>query len=326
MVTGLPGSLGGQLGLVAETTYNTLVTVSKFFEFDSENIKPKITQFESRGHRGQQVLAAARVYTKVIGAAGPVKMDVPTKGFGIWLQHMLGTNTITGASANKTHTCTLAATGQRGKFMTMQVGRSSSPDGTIHPFTWGGGKIMKWSLESSVDKNLAATFDMDFASETNATALASASYPTAYEMLNFDEAVLTIDGNAYFCTNFKMAGDGKLVASRRGAGNAKREPIAGDLYDISGSLGGEFEALDLVALSRSGAPVALTATFTSPTVIPTTIVPYSLAITVPNIQITEADPVTPMTGLLPLPLNYRMLRPTSGEPVTMVYTTADTVP
>ena len=85
------GAMDHQLGVVDEVTYGTPVVVSRFFEYESENIAETYGRTEGDPLRvGSGFVRNDRFTPYVGGAAGTIQMTVMTKGFGILLSHMLG--------------------------------------------------------------------------------------------------------------------------------------------------------------------------------------------------------------------------------------------
>ncbi len=319
---GLPGAIGSQLMMKAQSDYATAVVVDRPFEFNSESITHDIVQLYSRGFGRGRVDATDRVKVVTRNHAGDIESDVMNKSFGLLFQHMLGQDTVTGSSANKTHTCVLDSVAQQGKFMTVQIGRADVA-GTPEPFTYRGGKITKWDLSCALDQILKLKTSWSFAQVATNTALAAPSWPSAQEPFIFAEGAVTVGGSSKFAKSFRLSGDPKMVTDRRGIGNVMKEPLAGDFTEITGSLGCEFEDLTDWAAAIAGTQQALVITFTLATVIPTTVVPYSLTITCPKVLFTEAKPTVGGAGLIPLELPFRVLDDRTNPPVKFEYVTSD---
>lgn len=315
--------LSAQLMMKAESAYGTPVTVDRAFEPNSESIAHDLGKVYSRGLRGRRVDRTDRVKTFTKNHAGSVELDVFNKNFGLIFQHMLGQNTVTGSSANKTHTCVLDAAAQFGKSMTLQMGR---PDvgGTVRAFTYAGGKITKWEFTCEVDQILKLKTDWNFASVLTATALASPSYIATQEAFIFTEGAVSIGGTPRSVKKLSLSGDSKLDVGRRFIGGAQKEPIAGDFTDIMGSFGMEFEDLTDWGAAIAGTVQAVVITFTLATIIPTTAVPFSLTITLPAVEFTEAKPTVGGPGIVPLELPFRVLDDGTNPPISLVYVTSDT--
>jgi hypothetical protein len=110
-------ALLSQFGVAKETTWATPVTVSRFFEFTSEGVKPVVGRVESKGIRaGARAFRNDRSQPVAKGASGSVEFEVPTKGFGFWLEHMFGGSVVTvgPTDANYTHTATIGSLSGKG--------------------------------------------------------------------------------------------------------------------------------------------------------------------------------------------------------------------
>lgn len=306
----------------AESSYNTAVVVDRTYEMDSESITHDLVKIDSAALGLGPVLRSDRVKTFTRNHNGDITFPVLNKNFGLIFQHMLGQNTVTGASANKTHTCILDSLAQQGKFMTVQVGR---PDvgGTVRAFTYAGGKITSWELMAELDAELKLKTSWNFASVLTATALASPSYVATQEKYIFNEGALTIGGSTAYAKSISLTGTRALSTDRRFIGGTQKEPLAGGLTVIGGSLGMEFEDLASWGAAIAGTTQAVVITFTLATVIPTTAAAYSLTITLPAVEFLEAKPNVGGPGLVPLVLPFRALNNGTDAPITLVYVTSD---
>lgn len=322
----IKSGIAGQLGIKAESIYGTPVTVDRFYEFNSEGIAVDVADVFSRGIGTGRFQRSDRFKSYIRGARGPINMDVLTKGFGLWFEHMLGQNTVTGAGADKTHTCIPDANALQGKSLTVQVGR---PDvnGTVRAYTYEGGKILDWELACALDEQLKLNVNMDFENVLTATALASASYPSAAEELVFSEGAFTIDGNTQFVKSFNLRGNNALNAERRAIGNVKREPVANAEAVIDGSLEMEFEDLTRYAAWVAGDVVAdLVLLFESPTVIPTTSTEFALQVTLPAIKYMGETPMVGGPDIVMQNAPFKALYNGTDPIIELVYTTSDTAP
>lgn len=317
------GGLGSQFGMKAQVDYDTEIVVDRFFEFNSEGIVPDNGRVYSMGLGRGLTARSDRVKAFTRGYAGPVVMDVLNKNFGLIFQHMLGQNTVTGASANKTHTCVVDAAAKVGKYATVQVVRPGS-DNADRMFTYTGGKIPSWELACEVDQILKLTTDWDFKSADVNTSKASASYVATQEPFIFLEGAITVGGTVYPAKSFTLRGDSKLATDRRFVGGLKKEPLANDFTDISGSLSGEFVDLTYYNSALAGTQAALVITFTLATVIPTTAVAYSLTATLPLVEFLEAKPTVGGPGLIMEELPFKALNNGSDPIISLVYVTSDT--
>jgi hypothetical protein len=236
------GALDHQLGVVDETTYGTAVTVSRFFEYNSESIEETEGRTEGDPLRsGSHVIRNDRFTPYFSGAAGAIQLDVMSKGFGFWLKHMLGAVATTGLGPY-THTGTVADL--YGDFFTAQVNKPFHPSGTNQAFTYSGGKVASWTLSNSVDANLLVDLECDFQNVATNVALAAASYPASMDNLTWAGGVVTIGGSAYDVTEFSVSCNNGLDVDRRQirANTLKKEPTAGR-REIEFSISADFDSL-----------------------------------------------------------------------------------
>ena len=325
------GLLDHQLGVVNEVTYGTPVTVARFFEFNSEGIEDQIMRTEGDPLRvGTLVKRNDRFTPWYGGAAGPVQLDVMTKGFGYLLQHMLGAVATTGPAETVvyTHTGTVADT--FGKSLTVQLNRPFSPAGTNQPFTYAGGKVTEWTLSNSVDANLVLDLGLDFASVDTSTGLAAASYPAGMENFTWAGGTLTIGGSAFDITEISIKGSNGLATDRRNirANTAKKEPTAGR-REIEFSCSADFDSLTqrnrAVANTRAGALAAIVAKWVGPTLLGSTIYP-TVEVTIPAGRFDGWKGAIPGPEAIKQELSGVGLYDGSASPVTIAYKTADATP
>lgn len=277
--------LSSQLMIAPETTVGTAVTVTKAYEYDSEGIDFDPGWQESQGLRaGQGYVSVGRVQQTAFSVSGDITLKVADRGFttgggmGLWWKHALGstitTPTVIGATTafKQIHT----PGPKTGLSLTAQVGRPQT-DATVRPFTWRGMKIPQWEFTCQ-DQGLAQLkLTVDAWQEDVATALATASYPTASEIFAFQHAtnfkiggtVSTTGGEtsisggttvSTLATGITVTGSTPMADSRRGLGNAgvKKEQIENDIPTVTGSLDGEFTTrAEFYDLFKSGGTTAL---------------------------------------------------------------------
>lgn len=316
------GGLGGQLGYKAESTYNTEVVVDRFAEFTKETIKANRVKTDVPGIGRGSMLRSDRTKTAVRGHSGEIEFPVFNKSMGLLFQQAIGTDTITG-TPEKLHTITRDANGLAGKFTTVQIGRPST-DGTVRVHTYAGGKILSWDLACGMDDFLRLNTRWDFASADVNTTLATASFVTAQEAFDWSECAITIGGTAFHSKSFKLSSDRKLSVERRFLSNVKKEPLAAGWTDMVGELEGEYEDLTYYNSSIAGTQAEMIITFTQATIVTGGTLPYRLQITLPKIELMEADPNIQGPDIIPLRMPFRVLDDGTNAPITMVARNADT--
>lgn len=308
-----PAGISAQIGFKSESTYGTAVTVDQFHAgFVSESIKQEIARIESAGLRaGRRVTHAWKSGGQTVG--GSLTLELWDEPLATLLTHMFGT-VATSGSGPYVHSATPGSLS--GQSLTLQIGR---PDiaGTVQPFTYAGCKIPSWTLTGSVGEIAQLQLDISAQSETTATALASASYPTAAPFV-FTEGSLSIGGTAVaVIQEMSLSGNNTLATDRHRIGAATvQEQLEAGLREYTGSLTADFE--DLTAYNRfvNGTEVAQVMKFDNGT--------DDLTITTN----TRYDGETPAVGgpeQLTQPLPFKALSGTSdAAAITCVLTNAET--
>jgi hypothetical protein len=324
----IASGLAAQLGMVAESVYGTFVAPTRFLPFEKESLKLDIARDELDGSIGQttSVARSDRWAAGVKDVKGNINLTVLTKGFGLVLQHMLGSNTIStpgGGTLSRDHTCVLADL--VGKMLTIQVGR---PDvgGTVRAFSYLGCKIESWELSNAIGKFLELNLNIDGRNEDTAQALATASYAASATALHWAGCALTIGGAAYNISDIKIKGNNGIEGKRynmSGTNNTlKNQPIKEKLAEISGEIDSEF--LDLTAYTRftAGTAAAIVATWQGSLI--EGALYNQLVVTMPVCRFDGDTPNVDGAKRLGQKLPFKALNDGTQEPITIVYRTTDT--
>lgn len=311
------------VGVAEEVTYGTAVAPSRFYEFVSEGLKGVYERVESEGVRaGTKVLRSDRFVPVAKGAEGDLKLEVFDAGFGLLLKHMLGAVSTTGAGPY-VHTATVGDLA--GKALTVQAARAAV-DGTLHPFTYEGGKVKEWELSNAVDGVLSLSLDMDFEKETigagaGAYALATPTYPADAKLLTFVGGVVQIAGADFAVTDASVKGSNGLKVDRFFLGNSKKEPREEGLREYGFELKGEFESLAhiqrVASATAAGAVATVTLTWASPTA------GNELAVTIEAGRFDEGAVNAEGATLIEQTLSGKALFDGTNSPVTIAYTSGD---
>lgn len=319
------GAHDHQFGAKKEVTFNTPVTVDRFFEYEDSPtpVRGIAARTESNPLRsGSRFRRQARAVPYFDHGEGTVPMVVLTKGFGFWLEHMLGNVATTGAGPF-THTGTEGGTSSLvGKSFTAQFNYPLHPAGTNQAVTFSGGKVLKWKLGNSVDSHLMVELDTWFASMTTATALATASYPSSMEPLSWVGGVVTVGGVAYDVTDFALEVDQGYNLNRKAIRNntASKEPTPGQ---ASGSFAmtGDFDALThwnrVHGTTLSSLSAQIVGTWTNGT--------NTLVATIPGARFDDLNLAGDRGGIEQALTGVVEFDGTNSG-VTLAYTTADTTP
>lgn len=290
MATGT--GLDAQIGIAAETTVGTPVTVTRFLEFNSESLKWEPTWLEPTGLRaGTKYKRASRLVQSRQTVSGSMEFNHATKGMGLLWKMALGSTVVSPTLVTGTAFKQVHQPGDFiGKSMTVQVGRPE-PSGTVRPHTYAGVKVTKWEFKVSDNGIATLTLDVDGWSESTATALATASYTSGAGLFNFAQATLFKLGGTASTTSgivsiasgvtvptvvksFTITGESPMATDRYGLGNAgiKKEQLENDVPTITGTLDAEFDrttfydafkanTTQAMQLSLIGSQIAATGSF-----------------------------------------------------------------
>jgi hypothetical protein len=325
------GALDHQLGIVDEVTYGTAVTVTKFFEYNSESITETEGRTEGDPLRTGTFFKRSDRFTPYFaGAAGTVQLDVMTKGFGYLLKHMLGSVATTGPVETSVYTHTGTVGELIGDMFTLQVNRPFHPAGTNQAFTYSGGKITKWTLSNAVDGNLVCDLECDFQTVSDAIALATAVYPTSMENLTWAGGVVSIGGSNYDITEFSCSFDNAAAVDRRfiRANTLKKEPTNGRRMGEF-SLSADFDSMTqrnrAHATTRSAALAQIIATWNGPTLLGSSLFPQ-LKVTIPAARFDSWTGATDGPTGISQTLSGVVRYDGSASPISLAYATADVTP
>ena len=320
-------SMSTVVGVKDEVTYGTPVTVDRFFEINDEQVEPEVWRYESNAMRsGLRVAQSARSEPALIGAGGPVTLDVPTKGWGWWLKHLLGT-TATGSvtDSNYTHTGTVGSL--YGDFFTMQIQRAFNPSGTLQQFTYHGGKVKSWSLGCDLDGVLVMEVDCDFEDVDTSTSAASVSYPSDFRVFSWAGGSYTIGGSAKEVRNFSISGDNALNVGRRYQRTSplKREPVEDGLRSYEWSALVDFTDLTdynrMVSNTRASIFDAVVGTWVGPIAHGGSTLPQ-VQVTLPAARFDVGPPVSNGSAIT-CQIGGKVLYDGTNSPVTITYRTTD---
>ncbi len=261
--------LSGQVGTVAEVTYGTPVTVTRFYEFLSENFQYNPAFLDGMGLKaGQAYNRATRTVVSQFDVNGDLTMEhtsgeaatAVADSMGFWWKYALGSAFTTpvvvlGTAFSQTHVNGSKA----GQYLTVQVGRPQISGVTVQPFTYTGVKVTGWEFSCSDNQIAQLKVTCDGQTELTSTGLAAASYPTPNGLFSFANAsVFTLGGTASTSagvttvaagsalgsrvTGITLTGSTPMKVDRYGLGNSglKGEPIENAIPVITGTLSTEF--------------------------------------------------------------------------------------
>lgn len=306
------------LGVAAESTFGTAVTVTRFLEFNSETITRKNNVIQSNGLRGgtRNLRRGSRRVLASHDAAGDIVLEVPTTGMGLLFDQIMGgTATVTGTGP---YTQTFAMGSVLGKSLTIQKQLRDPSQANITTLTYSGVKILDAEFSIAVNKILELKLTVDARDESKAIVAASPSY-SATSLYNFSQATITVAGaNPVNVLDAMIKVSNKADTARYFLGNQglKSEPMDSDFPEVTGQL--TAEVVDEVAFNLFTADTAasFSMVFTNGAA--------TLTFTIPEIHYTGASPRVAGFGVvknqLPFIAAYNGTNP--GMTITTVNTDA----
>ena len=306
--------VGAQLGIATESTFGTGVTVSRFYEFNTESTQYNKKISEGMGLRAGGLLPRAqrRVVT-TFDAAGDLEIDLPTKGLGLLLAHAMGSFPTVSSG---TYTFTLGDV--YGKSFTTQVGVPQY-GGTVTPKTLTGCKVSSFELAVNAGAIATGKFTLDAANLVTSTALATASYSASTGLFHFAQGAITIDGASVAnIKDFSISVDNTIKNDRYnlGAAGAKSEQLINGFRKVTGKITAEFTDTTLLAKFLADTSAAIALTFTGPT-------GFGLSITVSAAKFDADTPKVGGPGVVDLSMTFTAYDNGTDAPLTIVYTTTD---
>lgn len=324
MATG--SGLDAQFGMVAETTWGTPATPSRFLEFNSETLKHDLTWLEPTGLRvGTKYKRSARARVARHSISGDVELEWATKGMGQLIKAALASALVTPVQYTTTTAYKQIHTPGdfRGQSLTLQVGRPEPASGTVRPFTFAGCKIPKW--EFSLKDNAIPTLkvSVDGKSESTVTALATASYLAGATVFDFSQATLklggtaatasgetTISGGVAVATIIKditISGAAPMATDRFGIGNAglKAEQLENSTPTVTGKLSAEFGKTELYDVFTAGTATPMQLDLTG-TQIGVSGINFLLSFILPAVKLKAAPPAVSGPGIVMMSTDFEV--------------------
>jgi hypothetical protein len=272
-------------GFGKETTPGTAVAPSRWLEFLGEAFSYSREAIMGEGLRGGGTYGrrANRRVVVATGVEGSVNGELPTRGMGLLLQQMLGTNTpvITQQGTTTAYLHTYAAGDLDGKSLTVQkkVPFAEGAGSSVH--TYRGCKVTSWTIACGNGEIATFSCDFDGIDETTATAYTAPSYPADTGLFTFKDGTIWVGGTvatsggvstrtggtkAAAVTAMSITGSNDLKTDRRFFGNqgTKAEQTEAGYRGVSGSFETEFVDLSFYDLYRNDTKTVAELIFTSP--------------------------------------------------------------
>lgn len=316
--------IGSQLGIATETTFNTPVTVSRFYEFTNESINYNKNTAVGLGLRaGGQLPRSQRRVVTTTDVSGDINLDLPTRGLGLLMAHAMGSfpSPTTVSTGVYSYTFTLGDT--YGKSFTTQVGLPQY-GGTVTPKTMGGCKVNSFELAVSNAGLATGKFSVDGASLSTSTALATASYSASTSIFHFAQGAITVDGASVAnIKDFSVNVDNVLKTDRFNLGSAgiKQEQVINGFRKITGKITAEFTDTTLLAKFIADSNAAIALTFVGNTIAST--FKDTLSITLSAVKFDGELPQVGGPEVIDVNFTFEAYDNGTDAPMTIVYQTGD---
>lgn len=316
--------VGAQLGIATETTFNTYATVTRFYEFTSENLQYKKKTAVGMGLRagGQLPRSQRRVVTTFEGG-GDLMLDLPTRGLGLLLSHAMGTAPSPTTVSTGVYSYTFTLGDVYGRSLSAQVGVPQY-GGTVLAKTVTGAKIQSFELGVANGGIATGKFTVDAAGFVTTQSLATASYSATGSVFHFAQGSLTVDGSAVAnVKDFSVSIDNALKQDRftlGGLGAKSEQSIAG-FRKVSGKMTAEFTDTTLLNKFLTDSSAALVLSFVGNTIAST--YKDTLTITIPAAKFDADTPNVSGPGAVDLGMSFEAYDDGTNQPVTVFYQSAD---
>ena len=316
--------IGASLGIANETTFNTGVTVTRFYEFTSESLGyEKNTQVGQGLRAGGQLPRSQRRVVTTVGASGDIEIDLPTRGLGLLLSHAMGNAPTPTNPTAGVYLYTFTLGDVYGRSFTAQVG-APQYGGTVTPKTVTGCKVSSFDLGVSNGGIATGRFSIDGAGFSTATSLATPSYAVNGSVFHFAQGAVTVDGTAVAnIREFNVSVENTLKTDRYnlGAADTKAEQGIDGFRKITGSVTAEFTDTTLLAKFLADTTLSLALTFTGSTIAST--YKDTLSITVSAAKLDGDTPKVAGPGVIDVTFNFEGYDDGTNAPLTVTYQTSE---
>lgn len=323
-----------QWGVKAESTYGTPVTVDRFMPLIEDNLEPVYDTVDADDEMtfGSYVERVSQSDPYIAGCVGNIKAYVPTKGFGLYLSHLMGASSVgTISDSNYTQTHTLSPTGKYGKSLTGQSGRPLNPSFTVQPFTWHGLKVVSAEFTLEREGFLQTVIEFDGEDVDTSTGLATCTYPsiaTGAQKFPWRLATCSVGGSSVEVGHFRCKITWPMKTDRRYIrGSAlKKEPTVAGKASVEWDL--DLDFADLTQYNRFAATAitsrvaAINLTCDGVAALAGTTLPRFM-IDMTAARFDGAPPTMSDEGPLTYSCSGVALDNDSDEPITITYRTTD---
>jgi hypothetical protein len=316
--------IGSQLGIAAETTFNTPVTVTRFYEFTNENLQYVKKVAVGMGLRaGGTLPRSVRRVVTTNNVTGDFTLDLPTRGLGLLLAQSMGTSPSVVTTTTGVYSYTFTLGDVYGRSFSAQVGVPQY-GGTVTPKSVSGAKISAFELAVANGGIATGKFTVDAVALTTSTSLATASYSTTGNLFNFSQGAVTIDATSVAnIKDFTLTVNNTLKGDRYNLGSSglKAEQVINGFRVITGKMTAEFTDTTLLNKFLTDSAAAIVVTFTGAVI--ANGATEKLVITIPAAKFDADTPNVAGPGVIDMPMTFTVYDDGTNQPLSIQYQTAD---
>ena len=316
--------IGSQLGIAAETTFNTPVTVTRFYEFTNENLQYVKKVAVGMGLRaGGTLPRSVRRVVTTSNITGDFNLDLPTRGLGLLLAQAMGTSPSVVTTTTGVYSYTFTLGDVYGRSFSAQVGVPQY-GGTVTPKSVSGAKISAFELAVANGGIATGKFTVDAVALTTSTSLATASYSTTGNLFNFSQGAVTIDATSVAnIKDFTLTVNNTLKGDRYNLGSSglKAEQVINGFRVITGKMTAEFTDTTLLNKFLTDSAAAIVVTFTGAVI--ANGATEKLVITIPAAKFDADTPNVAGPGVIDMPMTFTVYDDGTNQPLSIQYQTAD---
>jgi hypothetical protein len=327
------------VGLIAEATWGTPLTVTRWYEFLAETLDLQKNVKQGMGLRvGSRVARSGRRVVATTLPSGDIELELCSKGMGLLFQVGMGTSTstlVSGTTFQQLHTLSTASLAPS---VTIQKG-VVEVGGTVDAYTYAGMTCSGFEITCPKGDIAKGKFNFVGKSLSTATAYAAPSYPAQpVNVFHFAEGAITVGGTVTAPTTTTLASGGTAVANVRDFSLKVDNGLASDRFNlgnsgqiaqptygirtITGSMTIEYDSTTIRDAYLNDTPLAASLTFTTAQALSTGFEQFQIVL--PEIKLDGDIPNANGNDLITLTVPFTVLdNLTAAQPLWIAQRTAD---
>ena len=321
--------VGASLGVFTEAAFNTFptsITTSKFYEFNSENLKYNKNTKEGMGLRGGgTVTRSQRRLLVTSDASGDFEIDLATRGIGLMLAYSMSNAVSPTTVTTGVYQYQFTFGDPTGDMFSTQV-QIPQYGGTVTTKTLTGCKVSSFELGVSNGDIAKGKFMIDAAGFNTTQSTQSASYTpsSASSLFTFAGASFKIAGNTVTnVRDFTLNVDNALKTDRYNmvATGVKSEQVVNGFRKVTGKMTLEFSDTVALAAFVADTTTSLELNLKGDLISGTNY--QNLNILLPACKFDADTPNVSGPGPIDLSVTFTAYDNGTNEPLTITYITAD---